>query len=180
MAFDPAVGAGAVTLLPQPAKQQGDGNLHRADLLAGVAEARCKGVLTGPVQPLQLGSEDLSDGTRIHEPVGVPAGPGINRAVVEAGTTFLRIEVFAFVSYIFLNISVSVLQGIKKPIFAIVIGVYRQVLPFGLFYLLGTTLNMGVKGVWWGIVIINWSAVAITLVYTNYQLHKVEEKKSET
>jgi len=101
-------------------------------------------------------------------------------AVVEAGTTFLRIEVFAFVSYIFLNISVSVLQGIKKPIFAIVIGVYRQVLPFGLFYLLGTTLNMGVKGVWWGIVIINWSAVAITLVYTNYQLHKVEEKKSET
>jgi putative MATE family efflux protein len=103
-----------------------------------------------------------------------------DQAVIDAGTTFLHIEAIAFTSYIFLNISVSVLQGIKKPVFAILIGAYRQILPFGLFYLLGTILNMGIKGVWWGIVIINWSAVLIAVTYTNYQLKKVETKKSKT
>ncbi len=102
-----------------------------------------------------------------------------DQAVIDAGSAFLRIEAFAFTSYIFLNISVSVLQGIKKPGFAIVIGVYRQVLPFGLFYLLGTVLSMGIYGVWWGIVIINWTAVIIAIIYTNYQLNKVEKKRSE-
>lgn len=101
-------------------------------------------------------------------------------AVIEAGKTYLRIEAFAFISYIFLNISVSVLQGIKKPMFAIWIGLYRQLLPFGLFYLLGTILSMGINGVWWGIVIINWSAVIISVTYTSYQLNKVEKKKSKT
>jgi putative MATE family efflux protein len=86
-------------------------------------------------------------------------------SVVKAGTRYLRIEAFAFLSYVFLNIGVSVLQGIKKPMFAFWIGLYRQVLPFGLFYLLGTIFAMGILGVWWGIVIINWTAVIITIIY---------------
>ncbi|MFP4478691.1 MAG: MATE family efflux transporter [Candidatus Izemoplasmatales bacterium] len=95
--------------------------------------------------------------------------------VVDAGTQYLRIEAFAFLSYVFLNIGVSVLQGIKKPMFAFWIGLFRQVLPFGLFYLLGTVLAMGILGVWWGIVIINWTAVAITLVYVSKMLKKKTE-----
>jgi len=94
------------------------------------------------------------------------------QAVVDSGTTYLRIEAFAFLSYVFLNIGVSVLQGIKKPMFAFWIGLYRQVLPFGLFYLLGTILSMGILGVWWGIVIINWTAVVITLIYVSKMVHK--------
>jgi Na+-driven multidrug efflux pump len=39
---------------------------------------------------------------------------------------------------------------------------------------------MGINGVWWGTVIINWSAVLIAVTYTNYQLKKVEKKKSKT
>lgn len=93
--------------------------------------------------------------------------------VIKEGSRYLRIETLAFVTYVILNISVSVLQGIKKPGFAIVIGIYRQVLPFGIFYLLGTTLQMGILGVWWGIVIINWSAVLITVLYTRSVLKKL-------
>jgi putative MATE family efflux protein len=93
--------------------------------------------------------------------------------VIKEGSRYLRIETLAFVTYVILNVSVSVLQGIKKPGFAIVIGMYRQVLPFGIFYLLGTTLQMGILGVWWGIVIINWSAVLITVLYTRSVLKKV-------
>lgn len=95
-------------------------------------------------------------------------------SVVKAGTTYLRIEAFAFTSYIFLNIGVSVLQGIKKPEFGIYIGIYRQIIPIGIFYFLGTTLGMGIYGVWWGIVFINWSAVIITVIYTSKQLKKIK------
>ena len=100
--------------------------------------------------------------------------------VIQAGTTYLRIEVFAFLTYVFLNMNISVLQGIKKPNFALWIGMFRQFLPFVLFYFLGTTLNMGILGVWWGIVIINWTAVGITLLYTKSQLKKLELRMSTT
>ena len=94
-------------------------------------------------------------------------------AVVDAGVTYLRIATLVFIAYIPLNISVSVLQGIKKPNFAIYIGVFRQLLPFAIFYTLGTVLGLGVLGVWYGIVLINWLAVAISLWYTNRELKKI-------
>ena len=97
-----------------------------------------------------------------------------NPAVVEAGALYLRIEAIAFTTYVFINMNVSTLQGIKKPKFAIVLGIYRQIIPVAIFYLLGTTLDMGILGVWWGIVIINWSAVLISFIYTNIQLKKTE------
>ena len=47
-----------------------------------------------------------------------------NPNVVSAGTTYLRIEAIAFTTYVFINANVSTLQGIKKPRFAIVLGIY--------------------------------------------------------
>jgi putative MATE family efflux protein len=91
-------------------------------------------------------------------------------AVVEAGVTYLRIATLVFIAYIPLNISVSVLQGIKRPNFAIYIGVFRQLLPFAVFYFLGTTLGYGIFGVWYGIVVVNWIAVIISVWYTNHVL----------
>jgi putative MATE family efflux protein len=97
-----------------------------------------------------------------------------NPNVISIGSRYLRIEVLAFATYVILNISISVLQGIKKPNYAIFMGIFRQALPFGLFYLLGTVLNMGLDGVWWGIVIINWTAVCITLYYIKIQFKKLK------
>lgn len=94
-------------------------------------------------------------------------------AVVSAGSRYLRIEALAFLSYVFLNVTVSLLQGVKKPSFALYIGMYRQILPLGLFYLLGTIAGLGIDGVWWGIVIINWSAVAISLLYASKILGRI-------
>lgn len=99
-----------------------------------------------------------------------------SETVVNAGTTYLRIEVLAFTTYVFLNMCVSTLQGIKKPNYGLYIGIYRQILPIGIFYLLGTVLSMGILGVWWGIVIINWSAVLITILYTRFELNKLEDQ----
>lgn len=91
--------------------------------------------------------------------------------VIAAGTIYLRIEVFAFPTYTILNSITSVLQGIKKPIFAVYIGLYRQILlPVILFYLLGNIFHLGIQGVWWGIVLINWSAVVIAFFYSRRQM----------
>lgn len=93
--------------------------------------------------------------------------------VVDAGVTYLRIATLVFIAYIPLNINVSVLQGIKRPNFAIYIGLFRQLLPFVIFYFLGTIIGLGIFGVWYGIVLINWVAVVITLWYTNRELKKI-------
>lgn len=93
-----------------------------------------------------------------------------NPEVIQAGATYLRIEAIAFTTYVFININVSILQGIKKPRFAIYLGIFRQILPIALFYLLGSIFGWGVYGVWIGIVLINWSAVFISHYYTKHQL----------
>ena len=94
--------------------------------------------------------------------------------VIDAGTHYLRIEVLAFPTYIFLYTGISSMQGIKKPTFAVFIGLYRQIiLPIIMFYLLGNVFNFGISGVWYGIVIINWSAVVITVIYHKNLMKKL-------
>lgn len=91
--------------------------------------------------------------------------------LINIGTEYLRIEFWAFNTYVLLNISISILQGMKKPFWAIYVGLYRQILmPIIVFYAFGTLLGMGIYGVWWGIVVINWSAAIITVLYTLYKL----------
>jgi putative MATE family efflux protein len=92
--------------------------------------------------------------------------------VIEEGVSYLRIATIGFTSYIFLNISVSTLQAIKKPGFSLFIGIYRQFFPIVVFWLLGGVLGLGVTGVWWGIVGVNWSAAIIIVPYTIHRFKK--------
>lgn len=90
-----------------------------------------------------------------------------NPEVVAVGVGYLRVSIFAFNAYMLTNISIAVMQALKRPNVAMFIGAYRQlIMPVGVFYVLGTVFGLGVKGVWYGIVLINWSAAAIVLLYT--------------
>lgn len=98
--------------------------------------------------------------------------------VVIIGSQYLRIEFLAFNTYVFLNVSISILQGLKKPIYAIYIGLYRQIImPVLVFYIFGTILELGVKGIWWGIVLINWTAVIIVVSITVSKLKNLPRKE---
>lgn len=100
--------------------------------------------------------------------------------VIEAGTRYLRIEFFCFTTYSIMNISIATLQGLKRPGIAVYLGLYRQALmPLLLFNLLAYQFNMGVLGVWWGIVIINWTAAIFVLFYTLAILKKVKRELQE-
>ena len=95
--------------------------------------------------------------------------------VISIGVEYLHIAVLFFSAYIFLNISVSTLQGIKKPLYAIFVGTYRQFLvPLPLFLLLSIHLGWGTKGIWWGIFLANWSAAIFTFFYTKRRLLKLQ------
>jgi len=94
--------------------------------------------------------------------------------VIEIGIEYLHIAALFFFAYILLNMSVSTLQGMKKPMYAIFVGVYRQILmPLPLFLLLAIILHWGTTGIWWGIFLVNWSAGIFTFFYTRKQIRKV-------
>jgi putative MATE family efflux protein len=92
-------------------------------------------------------------------------------SVITAGTNYLRIEVFAFPTYVIIGILLSIMQGIKKPTFAVYLGLYRQILmPIPLFYFFGIVLDLGVNGIWWGIVFVTWTSVLAAHLYSRKQL----------
>jgi putative MATE family efflux protein len=94
--------------------------------------------------------------------------------VISIGVEYLHVAVFYFLSYIILNISVSTMQGMKKPMFAIWIGLYRRLLvPLPLFYFLAEVLNWGTKGIWWSLFIVNWTAAVYTFFYTRKKISQV-------
>ena len=95
-------------------------------------------------------------------------------AVVEIGAIYLRISAFIYWAYIILFVAVAALQGLKRPFYAIWIGLYRQIIaPSIVFYTLANLLNMGLKGIWWGIFIVAWSATVFTLFYVRATMNKM-------
>jgi Na+-driven multidrug efflux pump len=97
-------------------------------------------------------------------------------AVIDTGVRYLRIESFVFPAYVLLYVCVSAMQGVKRPGFALFIGLYRQIAaPFLAFPLLAIVLGWGAMGIWWGIFIVTWSAAVIVVVYVTWILKKLEK-----
>jgi len=97
-----------------------------------------------------------------------------NQAVVDIGSHYLIIASLITIAYALLFISVSALQGIKRPMYAIWIGLYRQIVaPIIIFYILTKVLHLGIDGVWWGVFIVTWSAAIVTVVYARSVLRKL-------
>ena len=87
-------------------------------------------------------------------------------AVIEIGVSYLRIEAFVLIAYVILYTCVSVLQGLKRPIFPLAIGLLRQiVLPLPIFYLFALVLDWGLAGIWWGILVVTWFAALLAILY---------------
>ena len=98
-------------------------------------------------------------------------------SVIEIGSHYLRIAAFLEFSYVVLFLNTSILQGLKKPAFALWIGVYRQlVMPIGFFWLATRVLGFELDGIWWGIFCINWSAAAVSVFYARRMVAKMERK----
>ena len=97
--------------------------------------------------------------------------------VMAIGSSYLRIASFVLYAYVILYVNVASLQGIKRPMFAIWIGLFRQIAaPFTVFYLFTHVFAFGLQGIWWGIFSVTWSAALITVFYARRLLHRVTTK----
>jgi Na+-driven multidrug efflux pump len=87
-------------------------------------------------------------------------------SVIRMGATYLRIDALVFYAYVVLFAHVAALQGMKRPMVAVWIGLYRQIVaPFVLFWALIRVFDAGLQGIWWGIFGVTWSAALFTLFY---------------
>ncbi|NCA99283.1 MAG: MATE family efflux transporter [Clostridia bacterium] len=94
--------------------------------------------------------------------------------VIAEGTSYLRIEFLALNAYVILNVCLSLLQGLKKPHYAVWIGLYRQIaMPILIFNLLGRILGLGLTGVWWGIVFTTWSGAVAAVLFARFELKRI-------
>lgn len=97
-------------------------------------------------------------------------------AVIAVGSAYLKISAFVLYAYVVLSVNMAALQGIRKPMFALWIGLGRQIAgPAALFWLLTQLLGFGLTGIWWGIFGINWSAAAVAWVYARRQMKKATQ-----
>jgi len=95
--------------------------------------------------------------------------------VVGIGAPYLRIAAFIEFAYVILFVNTAALQGLKKPSFALWIGLYRQILaPFAVFWLAAQVFDLGLFGIWWGVLGINWTAALVAVWWARRMTGQVE------
>ena len=93
--------------------------------------------------------------------------------IIAIGVQYLRIDAFALPGYALLFLSLAVLQGLKRPVFGMIITLIRQVLaPLLVFTLLIGVWGLGLISLWWGIFGIVWMAALVALLYTRRALRR--------
>lgn len=94
--------------------------------------------------------------------------------VVAIGAGYLRIAVFVLWAYVFLFVTTSLVQAMQRPMYALWIGLYRQIAaPLALYPLLASAF--GPTGLWLGIGAVTWSAGLFTLAWGRRALRRVQE-----
>lgn len=94
--------------------------------------------------------------------------------VIEAGSRYLFVSVFIFWAYSALFIANAILQGMKRPMMVLAIGLFRQL--FGLaasIYLFVEVLAFELSGVWWGILVVTWASALFCFFYISRLLEQI-------
>ena len=91
--------------------------------------------------------------------------------VVRLGAAYLAVAVLNFKAYALLMIGSAVLQGMRRPVFALLIGLFRHVFgPLVVLWLLDPVLGFGLPGIYWGIFAVAWIGALTSLLYLRYRL----------
>ena len=86
--------------------------------------------------------------------------------VIQRGSDYLLAASLTLCAYVILFQTVYMLQGLKKPMYGMWIGIYRQIVaPVLVFQGLAFTLGWGLWGIWWGVCLVTWSAALFTVIY---------------
>jgi len=96
------------------------------------------------------------------------------KAIIDVGTSYLRIDALAFFCYVSLFISVATLQAIKQPDFPVIMGFFRQlILPFVVNFFLIIQFGYSIEWIFGSVASIVFISMIITLLYTRSKLKKL-------
>ncbi len=96
-------------------------------------------------------------------------------AVRAIGSQYLRIAAITLGAYVILFQTVFMLQGLRKPLYGLWVGLYRQLIgPGVVFWILAFQLDLGLRGIWWGIFLVTWSAALFMFWFGRWKLRQVE------
>jgi len=97
--------------------------------------------------------------------------------VISIGVDYLRIEALILPAYAITFIANAVLQGLKKPMYTLYSNVMRQVIgQLVLFYLAIEVLELGINGVWFSVLAINWIMAAVNWWLYLFRIQKIESE----
>ncbi len=96
--------------------------------------------------------------------------------VIRLGGAYLAVAVLNFKAYALLMISAGILQGMKRPVFAMLVGLFRHVFgPLVVLWLLDPVLELGLPGISWGIFAVAWIGALTSVLFVRYRLSKMSE-----
>ncbi|MCJ2166312.1 MULTISPECIES: MATE family efflux transporter [unclassified Pseudodesulfovibrio] len=97
-------------------------------------------------------------------------------AVTAIGAEYLRIDAFTLYGYVAIFVPTSILQGMKRPLFAIWLGLSRQVAaPYILFTLFTRTLGYPITALWFSILGIVWISAGIAFWFARRTVNRVQD-----
>jgi len=100
-----------------------------------------------------------------------------NPTVIDFGIHYLLVEIWIFYAYVVLFICVSTLQAIKKPKMILYIALYRQIVAkLIIAYLIVKVFELDFIYLWFGVLVMIYSAAIFAYFYTNSLLKRVCNK----
>jgi len=91
--------------------------------------------------------------------------------VIRIGAGYLRVDAVALYGYVVIFVCTSTLQGLKRPMFAVWLGIARQaVAPALLFWFFTRHLDYGIFAIWLSILGIVWVSAAVSLRYARKEI----------
>lgn len=97
-----------------------------------------------------------------------------DETVLDIGNSYLLIASFLIWFYSALFVTVSLLQGLKKPIYALWVGLSRQIVfPIILFSLGTYVLKLGVWNIWVSIAVITSTSTIVMLMIGRHHLNQL-------
>ena len=101
--------------------------------------------------------------------------------VIKIGIEYLQVAAFFTPIIAILNISIALMQGLKKPGLTVFISLFKEVIvAVILFYILSFYFNFQLKGIWSSLVVANYLSVFIFLFMVNHRMKSLGIKFFKT
>lgn len=87
-----------------------------------------------------------------------------DEAAIASGAAYLRMAAFMMPAYTAMFIVTALFQGLRRPVWSVVIGLYRQIFALALFpWLFVAGFGWGLEGVWMGLFVAVWSGFLLSM-----------------